>query len=62
MRLRIRIEVKYGTDLENIRQLLVDLFEKEEQVLSSPSPVVQFAEVTAQSVAVAIDFYFRVKT
>ncbi|MFD2968709.1 mechanosensitive ion channel domain-containing protein [Sphingobacterium bambusae] len=59
-RLHIRLEVKYGTDLENIRQLLLDLFEKEEQVLSSPSPVVQFAEVTAQSVA--IDVYFWVKT
>ena len=52
--------MKYGTDLANSRQLLVDLFEKEEQVLSSPPAVVQFAEVTAQSVA--IDVYFWVKT
>lgn len=59
-RLHIRLEVKYGTDLENSRQLLVDLFEKEEQVLSNPSAVVQFAEVTAQSVA--IDVFFWVKT
>lgn len=59
-RLHIRLEVKYGTDLEKSRQLLVDLFEKEEQVLSSPTAVVQFAEVTAQSVA--IDVYFWVKT
>lgn len=59
-RLHIRLEVKYGTDLANSRQLLVDLFEKEDQVLSNPSAVVQFAEVTAQSVA--IDVFFWVKT
>ncbi len=59
-RLHIRLDVRYGSDLEFSRQLLIDLLHKDEQVLSSPAVVVQFAEVTAQSVA--IDVYFWVKT
>ncbi|WP_166637843.1 mechanosensitive ion channel family protein [Sphingobacterium paludis] len=59
-RLHLRLAIQYGSDLEQTRQLLITLFDKEEQVLASPPPVVQFVEVTAQSVG--IDLYFWVKT
>ncbi|WDF67036.1 mechanosensitive ion channel [Sphingobacterium oryzagri] len=59
-RLHIRLDVQYGADLEQIKRLLFGLFDKQEQVLTSPTIVVQFVEVTGQSVG--IDIYFWVKT
>ncbi|KGE12280.1 mechanosensitive ion channel domain-containing protein [Sphingobacterium deserti] len=59
-RLHIRLDVQYGTNLDQTRELLLVLFEKQDQVLANPATVVQFADVTAQSVG--IDIYFWVKT
>ncbi|MDF2515868.1 MAG: mechanosensitive ion channel [Sphingobacterium sp.] len=59
-RLSSHIEVKYGTDLDKVKSLLLAITEKNEQILSIPAPIVQFTSVSAQSVA--IDFFFWVKT
>jgi len=59
-RLSSHIEVKYGTDLEKVKSLLLAITEKNEQILSFPAPIVQFASVSAQSVA--LDLFFWVKT
>lgn len=58
-RLTSHIEVKYGTDLEKVKSLLLAITEKNEQILSIPTPIVQFASVSAQSVA--LDLFFWVK-
>lgn len=59
-RLSSHIEVKYGTDLDKVKSLLLAITEKNEQILSIPAPIVQFTSVSAQSVA--IEFFFWVKT
>ena len=43
-----------------MKELLLQIVEENDQILGSPIPVVQFAEVTAQ--AVSVDLYFWVRT
>ncbi|MNI18244.1 Mechanosensitive channel MscK precursor [compost metagenome] len=59
-RLSSHIEVKYGTDLEKVKSLLLAITEKNEQILSFPTPVVQFASVSAQSVALELFFWVKI--
>ena len=59
-RLSIRLEVKYGVDLERVSQLLKKILEEDEQILSSSGTSVQFVQVTSQ--AVVVELYFWVRT
>ncbi|WP_172388522.1 mechanosensitive ion channel family protein [Sphingobacterium shayense] len=59
-RLYLRLDIQYGTDLKRMKELLLQIVEENDQILGSPIPVVQFAEVTAQ--AVSVDLYFWVRT
>jgi len=59
-RLSIRIDVKYGVDLERVTQLLKKILEEDEQILSSSGTSVQFVQVTSQ--AVVVELYFWVRT
>jgi len=59
-RLSIRLEVKYGVDLERVTQLLKKILEEDEQLLSSSGISVQFVQVTSQ--AVVVELYFWVRT
>ncbi|WP_426792249.1 mechanosensitive ion channel family protein [Sphingobacterium sp. WOUb80] len=59
-RLSIRLEVKYGVDLERVTQLLKKILEEDEQILSSIGTSVQFVQVTSQ--AVVVELYFWVRT
>lgn len=59
-RLSIRLEVKYGTDLDNMSALITELFKQNENVLHSPGVSIQYASVSSQ--AVAVDIYFWVRS
>ncbi|MEM7351533.1 MAG: mechanosensitive ion channel family protein [Acidobacteriota bacterium] len=41
-RVRVRVQVAYGSDIERVRQLLVEIAEGHEQVLHQPEPRVRF--------------------
>lgn len=58
-RLSIRLEVKYGVDLERVTQLLKKILEEDEQIFSSSGTSVQFIQVTSQAVVVEIYFWVR---
>lgn len=58
-RLHIHLDIRYGTGLERTKELLMEIFEKEAQVLDNPVTAIQFGEVTAQSVSVDIHFWVR---
>lgn len=59
-RLCIRLEVKYGVDLERVTQLLKKIMDEDEQILSSGGTAVQFAQVTSQAVVVELYFWVRI--
>jgi len=59
-RLCIRLEVKYGVDLERVTQLLKKIMDEDEQILSSGGNAVQFAQVTSQAVVVELYFWVRI--
>lgn len=59
-RLSIRLEVKYGVDLERVTQLLKKILEEDGQILSSNGTAVQFAQVTSQAVVVELYFWIRI--
>ncbi|WET67206.1 mechanosensitive ion channel domain-containing protein [Sphingobacterium sp.] len=59
-RLSIRLEVKYGVDLERVTQLLKKILEEDGQILSSSGTAVQFAQVTSQAVVVELYFWIRI--
>jgi len=59
-RLCIRLEVKYGVDLERVTQLFKKIMDEDEQILSSGGTAVQFAQVTSQAVVVELYFWVRI--
>lgn len=59
-RLCIRLEVKYGVDLERVAQLLKKIMEEDQQILSSGGIAVQFVQVTSQAVVVELYFWVRI--
>ncbi|WP_312741143.1 mechanosensitive ion channel family protein [Sphingobacterium multivorum] len=59
-RLCIRLEVKYGVDLERVTQLLKKIMDEDEQILSSGGTAVQFVQVTSQAVVVELYFWVRI--
>lgn len=59
-RLHIGLDLQYGTDLDLAKNLILDVLDKDEQILAAPIPLVQFGAISAQSVSVEI--YFWVKT
>lgn len=59
-RLCIRLEVKYGVDLERVTQLLKKIMDEDEQILSSGGTAVQFAQVNSQAVVVELYFWVRI--
>lgn len=59
-RLCIRLEVKYGVDLERVTHLLKKIMDEDEQILSSGGNAVQFAQVTSQAVVVELYFWVRI--
>ncbi|WP_182983915.1 mechanosensitive ion channel family protein [Sphingobacterium sp. UME9] len=59
-RLSIRLEVKYGVDLERVTQLLKKILEEDGQILSSSGTAVQFVQVTSQAVVVELYFWIRI--
>ncbi|CDS96517.1 Mechanosensitive ion channel protein (fragment) [Sphingobacterium sp. PM2-P1-29] len=58
-RVHLRVEVQYGTDLEQVKTLLLDIMVLDDQILKNPEPVIQFGEVSAQFVALEIYFWVR---
>lgn len=58
-RVHLRVEVQYGTDLEQVKTLLLDSMVLDDQILKNPEPVIQFGEVSAQFVALEIYFWVR---
>lgn len=56
----IRIEVTYGSDLDKIKTLIVDILNKNDQIFTTPAVSVQFADISGQSVV--LEIYFWVKT
>lgn len=59
-RLSIRLEVKYGVDLERVTQLLKKIMDEDEQILSSGGTAVQFVQVSSQAVVVELYFWVRI--
>ena len=59
-RLCIRLEVKYGVDLERVAPLLKKIMEEDQQILSSGGIAVQFVQVTSQAVVVELYFWVRI--
>lgn len=59
-RLNIRLEVKYGTDLEKVTVVLKKILDEDEQILSSNGTSVQFVEVTSQAVVIEVYFWVRI--
>ncbi|MNV42606.1 putative MscS family protein.1 precursor [compost metagenome] len=59
-RLSIRLEVKYGVDLEWVTQLLKKIMDEDEQILSSGGTAVQFVQVSSQAVVVELYFWVRI--
>lgn len=59
-RIHIQIEVKYGSDLDKVKMLVVDVLHKNDQIFTSPAVSVQFGSLSAQSIM--IEIYFWVKT
>lgn len=59
-RIHIRIEVKYGSDLDNIKTLIVYILNNNDQIFNTPAVSVQFGDISSQSVVMEI--YFWVKT
>lgn len=59
-RIHIQIEVKYGSDLDKVKMLIVDVLHKNDQIFATPAVSVQFGSLSAQSIM--IEIYFWVKT
>nr|WP_315397182.1 mechanosensitive ion channel domain-containing protein [uncultured Sphingobacterium sp.] len=59
-RIHIQIEVKYGSDLDKVKMLIVDVLHKNDQIFATPAVSVQFGSLSAQSII--IEIYFWVKT
>lgn len=59
-RIHIQIEVKYGSDLDKVKMLIVDVLHKNDQIFVTPAVSVQFGSLSAQSIM--IEIYFWVKT
>lgn len=59
-RIHIQIEVKYGSDLDKVKMLIVDVLHKNDQIFTTPAVSVQFGSLSAQSIM--IEIYFWVKT
>lgn len=59
-RIHIQIEVKYGSDLDKVKMLIVDVLHKNDQIFTTPAVSVQFGSLSAQSII--IEIYFWVKT
>lgn len=58
-RLSITIGVAYGTDLENVRSLLIDQFGKDERILKYPAPLVHFTQFNNSAIDVSIFFWVK---
>lgn len=59
-RIHIQLEVKYGSDLDKVKMLIVDVLHKNDQIFVTPAVSVQFGSLSAQSIM--IEIYFWVKT
>lgn len=59
-RIHIQLEVKYGSDLDKVKMLIVDVLHKNDQIFATPAVSVQFGSLSAQSIM--IEIYFWVKT
>lgn len=59
-RMHIQIEVTYGSDLDKIKTLIIDLLNKNDQIFNTPIVCVQFKDISGQSVV--LEIYFWVKT
>lgn len=59
-RMHIQIEVTYGSDLDKIKTLIIDLLNKNDQIFNTPTVCVQFKDISGQSVV--LEIYFWVKT
>ena len=55
MRLRIEVDVDYGSDVEKVKTLLVELAGKHPKVLQDPAPETVLAELGGS----ALKFYLR---
>ncbi|OOG18377.1 hypothetical protein BWD42_12045 [Sphingobacterium sp. CZ-UAM] len=58
-RFSMRLEVRYGTDLDNMSSVVKEVFEQNNSILHSPGVVIQYASVSSQAVAVDIYFWLR---
>jgi len=59
-RIHIQLEVKYRSDLDKVKMLIVDVLHKNDQIFATPAVSVQFGSLSAQSIM--IEIYFWVKT
>ncbi|WP_158655792.1 mechanosensitive ion channel domain-containing protein [Sphingobacterium sp. HMA12] len=58
-RFSLRLEVRYGTDLDSMSRLVKEIFEQNNNILHSPSVAIQYASVSSQAVVVDIYFWLR---
>lgn len=58
-RLHIGIDLQYGTNLDIAKNLILEVLDKDEQILAAPIPLVQFCAISAQSVSVEIYFWVK---
>lgn len=56
-RVEIAVGVAYGTDLENAKQLLLDVVEKHSLILSRPAPIVWVTNFNDSSIDFAVKFW-----
>jgi len=56
-RFNIIVGVAYGTNLETVHQLVIDLLDKHEKVLTFPQPLVVFKEFASSSIDMDIKFW-----
>jgi potassium-dependent mechanosensitive channel len=58
-RLNITVGVAYGTDLETVRQLLIETFSQDERILKYPAPLIHFQQFNNSSIDVNIFFWVK---